>query len=229
MAALARVMEPEWLDELPAADPRALRSRGDIRRVNLIMGNARQIARTLASRQPLRIADLGAGDGGVMLGVARSLRRPGVEVTLVDRAPAVSASLLQQFEKVGWKATVAAEDVFEFLSNPDNRFHAIVANLFLHHFDRERLRRLLALAAERAPLFIACEPRRSRLALHASRLLWLLGCNGVTRHDAVVSVRAGFLGDELSRAWPGAPGWDLTERPARPFSHLFIARRHAIL
>jgi hypothetical protein len=52
--------------------------------------------------------------------------------------------------------------------------------------------------------------------------VWVLGCNAVTRHDAVVSVRAGFAGKELSAAWP--PGaWQLEERVAWPFTHLFVA------
>ena len=55
------------------------------------------------------------------------------------------------------------------------------------------------------------------------QVIWVLGCNEVTRHDAVVSVRAGFTGNELSAAWP--PGdWQLEERVAWPFTHLFIAR-----
>ena len=44
----ARVLEPEWLDELPPQDPRAVRSRADLRRVNWLMGNARLIARVLS-------------------------------------------------------------------------------------------------------------------------------------------------------------------------------------
>jgi len=58
-----------------------------------------------------------------------------------------------------------------------------------------------------------------------SRLLRLIGCNRVTRHDAPISVRAGFTGQELSQLWPAGQGWLLEERPAGWFSHLFIAQR----
>jgi SAM-dependent methyltransferase len=227
MSALQRVLEPEWLDELRAADPRAQRARADLRRVNRLMGNARRIAAELARRLPargaLRVADLGAGDGELMLAVARHLRRPGIEAILVDRAPAVSSATLQSFGRLEWKATLAGEDALGFLARGPS-FDAIVANLFLHHFDSDRLARLLALAAARAPLLVACEPRRSRSALQASRALWLIGCNDVTRHDASVSVRAGFSGDELSRLWPLASRWRLDERAAGAFSHLFVAK-----
>lgn len=200
MAHFSRSLEPEWLDELPPSDARAIRSRRDLRRINAIMGNARIMARHLG--QASRVADLGGGDGSLMQG--RNL-----EITNVDR--------------------IHGLDVFEFLQHPGKVLDAIIANLFLHHLDADSLRRLFALAATRAPLFIACEPRRSLPALWASRLVGLIGCNDVTRHDAVISVRAGFAGNELSRLWPADGGWSVLEKAALPFSHLFVARRDGIV
>jgi hypothetical protein len=202
----SRSLEPELLDQLPASDPRAERSRRDLRRINAIMGNARVIARHLG--QASRIADLGGGDGSLMRAIERRLGRR-LEITNVDR--------------------IHGLDVFEFLQHPNRALDAIVANLFLHHLDAAGLRRLFALAALRAPLFIACEPRRSAPALWASRLVGLIGANDVTRHDSVASVRAGFSGTELSAAWPLVEGWTLTERAAPPFSHLFVAQRDGIV
>jgi hypothetical protein len=104
------------------------------------------------------------------------------------------------------------------------RNDAVIANLFLHHFEDARLAELLRGIARIARVFIAVEPRRSRWALACSRQLWAIGCNRVTRHDAPVSVRAGFAGNELSRLWPTDGRWSLEERAAGCFSHLFIAR-----
>jgi hypothetical protein len=213
-----RVLEPEWLDHLAAGDPRAQRARADLRRINAIMGSARYLASVLAAVKG-SILDLGAGDGSVMLEVARRLKQPRLQVTLLDRAAPGHERLPPGFGRV-------IEDAFAFLERP-GRFDAIVANLFLHHFDRAALARLLALAAARAPLFVAMEPRRSRAGLCASRLLWMIGCNAVTRHDAAVSVRAGFAGQELTQLWP-ARGSRCEERPAPPFGHLFVARHAAL-
>jgi hypothetical protein len=63
------------------------------------------------------------------------------------------------------------------------------------------------------------------LALQASRLLGLIGCNEVTRHDAVVSVRAGFVDQELSALWPERTRWHLQEEAAGLFSHCFVAQQ----
>ena len=101
----------------------------------------------------------------------------------------------------------------------------VISNLFLHHFEEARLAELLRGIARVARVFVALEPRRSRWALAASRNLWAIGCNGVTRHDAPVSVRAGFAGDELSRLWPADGEWQLAERRAGWFSHLIVAKR----
>ena len=222
-----RHLEPEWLDELPPGDPRAIRSRADLRRVNAIMGNSRLLASVLkeklAGQRPLRVADLGAGDGTLSAAVARRLGRSRVRLTIVDRAPAVHGATLDELNALGWHATIAAADVFDFLGEPGEAFDAIFANLFLHHFDDARLGRLLGALGRRTRLLVACEPRRSALALAGSRLLWAIGCNDVTRHDAVASVRAGFRDGEISRLWPKDGAWRIEERAAFPFSHLFSA------
>ena len=101
----------------------------------------------------------------------------------------------------------------------------IIANLFLHHFDAAGLKTLLSSVAQRTRMFIACEPRRSGFALVGSRLLGVIGCNDVSRHDAVVSVRAGFDGRELSALWPAGSAWTLREHASGLFSHCFTASR----
>ena len=222
---MIRTLQPEWLDSADSCDPRARRSRRDLELVNFIMGNATSVAQTLRHGiQPgARIADLGGGDARFMLRVASSLGI-GAQVTVVDRAMAASKGTLQRFEEFGWKATSDAADVLPWLERAP-QFDAMTANLFLHHFDDAGLRTLLSLASERTRLFVACEPRRSRFALAASRALRLVGCGGETVHDAAVSVQAGFRESELSQAWPRGSEWILEERSSGFFSHLFIARR----
>ena len=227
-----RCVEPEILDRISADNPDAIRSRSDLRRVNGLMGHAGILGRALQSctgqELPRRIVELGAGDGTFMLGLARRLARRGhtAEVQLVDQFNIVSAETLRAFAALGWRAEAIQADVFDWLAEPMTaRTELLVANLVLHHFLPGRLRELFRLAAERTNLFVACEPRRSPLALNAARLLGLIGCNAVTRHDAVVSIRAGFSGREISAEWPAGEGWQLAERPAGLFSHCFIAAR----
>jgi hypothetical protein len=236
MSLTTRRLEPELLDQLPADDPRAMRSRRDLTRINGFMANARAMATALragaavAGRQPRTIVDLGSGDGQAMLRVARHLapRWRDVTVILQDRQNIVSVATREAFAALGWHAETVSADVFDFLDRAASTpIDAVTANLFLHHFTDEQLTRLLSSAAKLAWLFVACEPRRAKFVVELSRLLWLAGCNDVSVHDAVTSARAGFAGRELSALWPvaGAGGWQLQERPAALFTHLFAARR----
>lgn len=234
----ARVVEPELLDALPPDDPRAQRSRRDLRRIHRAMATRTLLARALRRALPAATAptlmELGCGDGSLLASLAPRLPWRQAQLRLVDRAPAVELRTLARFDAAGWQAQVQAADVFDALDALDGgeptgdggaRCDAVVATLFLHHFDDDALTRLLARVAARAQALVAIEPRRSAVALAGSRLVGLLGANAVTRADAVTSVRAGFRDRELSARWPAGSGWQLHEAPAGPFSHLFIATR----
>ncbi|OJU10853.1 MAG: hypothetical protein BGN85_11760 [Alphaproteobacteria bacterium 64-11] len=216
---------PELLDTLPPADPRALASRRDLVLINLLMRQRGLMAGALRRMAPpRRLADLGSGDGRFLLSLARRLapRWPGVEVLVVDRQPCMDTATRDRIRALGWHCEVVAGDVFDVLDGLDA--DTITANLFLHHFGDDALARLLALAAKKTRAFVACEPRRAPSALAAARLLFLLGCNDVTRHDAPASVRAGFRDRELSHLWPDALNWHLREYRGFPFGHVFAAR-----
>ncbi len=227
---LSRHVEPEWLDVLAADDPRAQRSRGDLRRVNAVMRHAGLMARLLAARPepPRTLLDLGSGDGTLMLAVARRLtsRWSNVTVLLLDRQELVSPATRRRFTALGWRAEPVAADLIEYLDRNATTVDAISANLVLHHFDTAELSLLLRLVAQHTRYFVACETRRARHALILSRMLWTIGCNDVTRHDAPASVRAGFRGAELTALWPDRANWQLHEGAAGLFSHRFVACRH---
>jgi len=162
-----RQIEPELLDVLPANDPRAIRSRRDLRRVNALMGNAGVIARAVleaSGGRPFRqVVDLGAGDGRFMLRLANRLwpAWPNVDLTLVDRRDIVSVETCRAFEALSWNARSVAADVFDWLSRTtDLRVDLVTANLFLHHFADPALRRLLELVSGRMNCFAACQPLR---------------------------------------------------------------------
>ena len=233
---MLRVVEPEWLDALPPADPLATGSRADLRRLNRIMGHARIFSRaffrnadpTILRKRPLTLCELGAGDGALLLRLARRWSLCGVcaEAEMVDRQSLIAESTRRAFGALHWSATPVVADALAWTRQRDRPMDVMLCNLFLHHFPDSQLCALLRGIASRTRLFIACEPRRSGVALAAAHLLGLIGCNRVTRHDAIVSVRAGFTGRELSALWPAGEGWQLEEGAAGMFSRCFIARRH---
>jgi 2-polyprenyl-3-methyl-5-hydroxy-6-metoxy-1,4-benzoquinol methylase len=185
----------------------------------------------LGDSAPLRLLELGAGDGTLMLGVAQTLARSGLraELTLLDRQRCLEQVTVDAYARLGWTVAMRVEDVNDWVARTRaERWDAIVVNLFLHHFTAAQVAAMLAAIAHRTARFFACEPRRGWFALAASHLVGAIGANAVTRRDAVLSVRAGFTDHELSALWPGPrDAWHLREYPARLFSHCLHATRRA--
>ena len=258
-ATAQRVVAAETRDGLDESDPAAQRSRRDLRRIHVAMGTRGIITRALdamiggkgrdaptrnggntrpTTARPLRVLELGAGDGRLMLDVARSLQQrwPAVELTLLDRQALIEPTTIEAYAALGWNATPRIVDVLEWAEpaandpadDPAARWDLVVSTLFLHHFEGAAFERVLGAIECRADRFFACEPRRAPLALVGSHLVGVLGANAVTREDAVLSVHAGFRDAELSTAWPGnAADWRLQEHPAGLFSHCLRAERRS--
>jgi hypothetical protein len=229
---LARRVEPELLDGLAADDPRARRSREDLQRLHRAMATLPIVERALdrgtSGFVPRKVLELGAGDGSLMLRLARkrAARWPNVHVALLDRLNLVTPPTLDGFRVLGWTPTVVEMDVGDWLAERDgSRWDIVLANLFVHHFAGGELQRLLAGIAARTFVFLCCEPRRSVLALAGSHLVGLIGAGPVTRQDAVSSVQAGFRARELSSLWPNGRDWVVSEFSAGLFSHCFLAVR----
>ncbi len=240
-----RIVAAETLDRLAAGDPRAQRSRRDLKRVHRAMGTGSIMARgwqALVPSQrvnaPLNILELGAGDGSLLLGVARLLAPawPQVALTLLDRQAIVSQATLASYGALGWSAKVEVADVMDWAASPavtsappSPPWDLITTSLFLHHFEGRQLDALLAAIEARTERFFACEPRRAWLALAGSHLVGAIGANAVTREDAVLSVHAGFRATELTALWPGQGSvWQVRECAAGWFSQCFSARRREV-
>jgi hypothetical protein len=203
MRELNRVIIPEILDSLNPADPRAIRSRRDLRWIDLYLGNSRWIVRQLKTQTPppAQIIEIGAGEGDLCRKVQTSL--PSSTVTGLD--------LIQRPSNLPASIRWIGGDFFQTLPNIDA--DACVGSLILHHFSDEALRDLgVRLQSFRSLVF--CEPLRSRVPLFLSKL----SCpflSEVTRHDMPASIRAGFRPGEL----PALLGLDSKKWSVRESSH----------
>jgi hypothetical protein len=199
-------VRPEILDRLPADHPDAARSRRDLRRINFLMGNERWILRQ-AARFPdaarRGVVELGAGDGRLVRTLAR--RFPDAPVRAYDLSPR-PAGLAPHVE---W----TQGDLFECA--PPDHGGILIANLFLHHFEGDGLKRLGDWCAAFDVLLFR-EPDRRASAHLLGRLLHPF-VNHVTRHDMHVSIDAGFGPGELPQALGlDAESWHIDESHA-PF------------
>jgi hypothetical protein len=197
---MKRVCAPEILDSLPADDPRAVASRRDLRLVNALMGNFRWIRRRLekSARPDDVIIEIGAGDGGLARRICARIPH------LAERYHALDLTACPPQWPAGavWhRMDVWSDGAADLLSGAS----IVLANHVLHHFDDAQLARLGSLLRQ-CRAFIASESCRRELHVWQGRLLFPL-LHRITRHDLVVSVRAGFRGTELAQALGLDAGW----------------------
>lgn len=186
---MQRVVQPELLDSLPGNDPEAMRSRRDLRMINFLMGNERWILNQLGEGG---VVELGAGSGDLTSRIAREREVTGLDFQ--EKPKALECDWLKG-------------DLFDTFERA--RGETVVANLILHHFKEDGLERLGRLIRSRRKL-VAVEPWRSRIPLVEGGLIWPL-INRVTRHDMMVSIRAGFQKGELSELLKLGDDWEWRE------------------
>lgn len=183
--AIGRVVEPEWLDNLPPDDPAARRSRWDLRLINGLMGNFRWAKRVIAAHEghvASGIVEIGAGEGAFCRNLRRS--RPSALITGIDLLPSPPDL------KVRW----LSGDLFEIL--PQLHGGILVGTMILHHFADEKLRALRP-AMDGFRVLCFNEPWRAWPPLCLSGGMFPF-VGKVTRHDMPASIRAGFRPGELA-------------------------------
>ena len=185
---MKRIINPELLDHLDPSDSKAVRGRWDLAVINLIMSNENWFIDQLKSLsiEVDTLIELGAGEGLLLTKIHHyfpNLRLIGCD--FISRPEGLH-------KNINW----IKGNFLEHINNmPISSKTIIIANLVLHHFDKNQLE-IMRIAFSEASSFIIVEPYRSlgSLAL-AYSLFPFLGT--VTRSDIITSIRAGFIEDEL--------------------------------
>ena len=180
-----RVITPELLDGLDSGDPDAIRSRRDLRVINQIMRGELWIVNQLKNMNNIsKVIELGAGEGTLSRKIQKA--RPEVSITAVDLAPRPANFPAE----IQWLQQDALE-----LDDHYDASTAIVANLFIHHFDDDVIRTWSKTWTEAGAILLA-EPYRSIRFVRMGKLMHPF-VNHVTRHDMKVSIEAGFQSGDL--------------------------------
>ena len=163
-----------------------VRGRIDLRVINFLMGSERWMARQIREFPAARVRgvlEIGAGEGTLLERLAKN--HPGIPLMACDLAPRPG----WLSKEIGWDQ----RDVFECLEHSSGGI--LAANLFLHHFEDLDLRRFAPLMKKFEVICIH-EPLRTSQSLMDARLM-LPFVGRATKHDMVVSIRAGFIPGEL--------------------------------
>jgi len=198
---MIRVVKDELLDEMDVNDPEAVRSRRDLRFINRFMGGERWVCSELVKLHQVQelkhVVEIGAGEGRLSERIKAAL--PEVRVSGLDRIPRPAGLS----DAVEW----LQEDVMD-LSVVMDESVAVVANLFVHHFEADELVALFK-KLRGAGVLLFAEPYRSLGSKVLGSAIYPL-VNRVTRYDMMVSIEAGFLQGELSDLLD--EGWRVEEQ-----------------
>jgi 2-polyprenyl-3-methyl-5-hydroxy-6-metoxy-1,4-benzoquinol methylase len=209
----------ELLDD-PRADPVAVQAElHDIARLNALFGGTRAVVRELESflergrRETLRdsltvagngeratwtLLDVGTGLGDIPRAAARAARRHGITLRLVGiEVNRAAARLARGAGGTAPLALVLADG--GALPLGPRSVDVVVASQVLHHVPRDvGVRWIAALDRVARRAVVLADLRRSRLAMAGVWAASLgLGMSGVTRRDAVVSLKRGYTKREF--------------------------------
>lgn len=200
-----RIDAEEWLDQGLGSAKAIEQSLADLNRINRWLGGMRGLANYLYPRlrawrtRPLRVVDLGAGGCPIPEAIA---------VWAADQKISLQAYALDlQHTHLRW-AQIRLEtlpgivlvqgDVF---APPfaDGSIDVVVSSLFLHHFTRAELIRLLPrwMSMTRRSLVMTDLVRHPVPYWFMKAASPMFARSAITRHDAAVSIRRAYRPDEL--------------------------------
>lgn len=210
-----RILEKELIDHIDYSDPRALRSRRDLRVIDFYLGNSRWITRMLRSVTVHSVVELGAGDGHL----SRKLSRihPGARITGLDLMPLPK----DWYHPLHWIQGDCLKTI------QDASASICIGSLVLHHFHQDELAQL-AKELQRFSLLVFAETHRNRQSLVGSNLLQPF-MGEIVRHDMPASILAGFrMGEIANLLQLSRDQWSVEESVTTRGAIRFLAKKNQI-
>ena len=207
-----RAWIPEKMDDLCLGEQELKEALADIRRVNRLLGGHAASLSGLrpplgkTDGRPLKVVDMGCGDGAFLRILASRCRSRGIKAELIgwDMNPkslemAANASVL--YPEIRYEC----RNILDFPPLPPDCH--VICNLFLHHFCDEDIARLINnWMQQKCASVVINDLHRHQLAYY---LFWLFGAifmkSEVARHDGAASIRRGFRKGDLRRFMAGLP------------------------
>lgn len=198
--AIQRIISREILDDDSVSPQDLPVILDDLWRINRwcggVSGSLRLLKRFFArkGRRPVRILDVGAGDGRVAAALSQRLKKLNVETKFfaLDRR---FSHLCDRFPAQGPARVVA--DALQLPFRPAS-FDIVMSNLFLHHFSGEAAKEIIRAMVEMASEAVLINDLDRRwLPYFLIRYAPLLARNRISRLDGAASVRQAYARREL--------------------------------
>ena len=201
-----RSKEEEIMDDFALQGPELKKTLQDLDTVNKWLGGNKitleGVEKVIAStcfQSPLRILDVGCGNGSVLKEVAQLGRKKGIEMQLKgvdanEHAIGIARKNCLDYPEIRFEA----RDVFskDFAKEETD---IILCTLTLHHFKDEEIEQLLKVFIKKSNIGVVINDlKRSRLAFNLFKLFCAAFINNdIAREDGLVSIKRSFRKNDL--------------------------------
>jgi ubiquinone/menaquinone biosynthesis C-methylase UbiE len=218
---MRRVPSVELLDYDVGSPDEVRMQLDDLWRINRWLGGVSSNLRLLGrffqrtGKHPVRVLEVGAGDGRLAGRLGRELRRQGIQSEFVVLDRRLSHLLLGLPDARGLHRLAADALALPF---PDGTFDLATCNLFFHHFSGEAALRLLrALGSVAREAVLVSDLARHWLPYLFIRTAPCVTRNPMSRQDGAASVRQAYTRKELGELAAAAGFTDFEVFRLAPF------------
>lgn len=201
-----RSSEPEIMDDLTCTGEVLFQTLRELDTINKWLGGnsvtlegVQKLLERRPELNPVSLADLGCGGGGMLRQLQRLAERKGkiFYLTGVDANPNVVKYARRQLQDLSG-VNLAEQDVLSDEFN-QQKFDIVIATLFLHHFSLEQLVLIVSRLKTQVRIgFVINDIHRHWLAFYSIRFLTkYFSRSSMVRYDAPLSVLRAFSKKEL--------------------------------
>ncbi len=200
-----RVDHEEWLDQGFGSLEAVTQSLTDLNRISRWLGGMRGLASHLYPRLrrwqvgPIWLLDLGAGGCAIAMAIVRWARTEGIPLRVI--AMDIQHLHLRLARKwiQGWPEILLVQGDARNPPFPQGRIDVVISSLFLHHFTEAHLAKLLPAWAGLARWgLVMTDLVRHPIPYYFMKVASpVVTRSPLTRHDAAVSIRRGYIPREL--------------------------------
>lgn len=202
----ARSQQPEIMDNFDLQGKELEKTLKDLDKVNSLLGGneitVEGVEKVLGSScflPPLRIVDVGCGNGSILKEVAQMGRQKGVKMQLVgidanENAIPIAQENTKDYPEISFRALDVFSEEFKSMD-----VDIIMCTLTLHHFSDEEIKKLLKLFSMQAKMGVVINDlQRSKWAYYLFKLFCFFFIrNEINRKDGLTSILRSFKKRDL--------------------------------
>lgn len=203
-----RTRESEVMDDFDLKGEELAKTLRDLDKVNKWLGGNKitikgveKIIEETSPGFPVKIADIGCGNGTMLREIANFGRKKGIdlELTGIDANPhaiEIAAELARDYPEIKFEAINIFSTAFA-----EKKYDIVLCTLTLHHFNDAQIRQLMNVFIESATLGIVINDlQRSRAAYYLFQAFCAVFIrNEIARKDGLISILRGFKKEDLRK------------------------------